>query len=75
MRLACVLDVSHSMAETYGPDSNGASKLERVKRFAKLLVASIGNEDQLSIVTFGTTAEVVVPLKRMTEEAQVCIFY
>ena len=72
MRLACVLDVSHSMGEQYGPDPLAPCKLERVKLFARLLVQhALGNEDQLAIVTFGTTAEVVLPLKRMTEDAQV----
>jgi len=71
MRIVVVLDVSHSMSESYGSDSK-LSKLERIKLFAKLLVKTIGHEDHLSMVTFGTTAEVVFPLRRMSTEAKVC---
>lgn len=72
MRVVVVLDVSHSMAEPYGSDSK-LSKLERIKLFAKLLVKTIGHEDHLSLVIFGTTAEVVFPLKKMSADAKVCI--
>lgn len=47
------------------------SKLDRVKTFAELLVKTIGHDDQLAIVTFGTTSRVVCPMKRMTDDAKV----
>lgn len=69
MRIVCVIDVSHSMSEPYGPDKK-LSKLERIKLFAKLLINTIGHEDHLSIVTFGTTAQVIVPLMKMSIDAK-----
>jgi len=47
------------------------SKLDRVKLFAELLIKTVGHDDQLAIVTFGTTAHVVSSMKRMTDEAKV----
>ena len=72
MRLVCVIDVSHSMAEPYGTDLT-LSKLDKVKLFAKLLVNTIGHEDHLAIVIFGTTAEVIAPLKKMSTDVKVYI--
>jgi len=47
------------------------SKLDRVKLFVELLIKTIRNEDMLAIVTFGTTARVVQPLRRMTDDVKV----
>ena len=81
LRVVCVVDVSHSMAEPYGAakvvgaadddETAGVSKLEQVKLFMQLLIKSMSQEEFLSIVTFGTNAKVVVPLKKMTQEAKV----
>ena len=47
------------------------SKLDRVKLFVELLIKTIGSDDMLSIVTFATSARVVQPLRRMTDDAKV----
>jgi hypothetical protein len=75
------------MAEPFGSDDiaeiAGSSrkmqkerltKLERVKLFAELLVKTIGHDDYLAIVTFGTTSRVVFSMRRMTDEAKVWIY-
>jgi len=49
------------------------SKLDRVKMFVELLIKTIRSDDMLAIVTFGTTARVVQPLRRMTDDAKVVI--
>ncbi len=58
------------MSEPYGPDET-LSKLERMKLFAQLLVRALSEEDFLGIVTFGTHADVVFPLTRMSEHEKV----
>ncbi|ELT98426.1 hypothetical protein CAPTEDRAFT_224679 [Capitella teleta] len=82
LRIVCVVDVSHSMAEPYGAarmasgtctgddEEAGVSKLEQVKLFMQLLIRSMSQEEFLAIVTFGTNSTVVVPLKKMTQEAK-----
>ncbi|KAK2169337.1 hypothetical protein LSH36_11g12001 [Paralvinella palmiformis] len=70
MRLVCVIDVSHSMAEPYGPDDD-VSKLDKVKMFIQLLIHSLNNDDYLSIVTFGTVSNVIFPLTRMSRDGKV----
>ena len=47
------------------------SKLDRVKLFVELLIKTIRSDDMLSVVTFGTTARVVLPLRRMSDDAKV----
>jgi len=49
------------------------TKLERVKMFVDLLIKTIRTDDMLSIVTFGTTARVVQPMRRMCDEAKVSL--
>lgn len=80
LRVVCVIDVSHSMAEPYGSakkvaddgdETTGVSKLDQVKLFMQLLIKSMGQEEFLSVVTFGTKAKVVVPLRKMTADAKV----
>jgi len=51
------------------------SKLDRVKMFVELLVKTIRNDDMLGIVTFGTTARVVLPLRRMSDDDKVSVEY
>ena len=53
------------------PSSAPLSKLDRVKMFVELLIKTIRNDDMLSVVAFGTTARVVLPLRRMSDEAKV----
>ena len=43
----------------------------QVKLFAQLLASTMDEEDYLGIVTFGTKANVVLPLMKMTPEAKV----
>lgn len=68
-RLVCVIDVSQSMGEGYGCED--VSKLDRVKAFVHLLMTSLNEEDSLAIVAFGTKAEVVCKLRKMTPDAKV----
>ncbi|ESO10795.1 hypothetical protein HELRODRAFT_167294 [Helobdella robusta] len=94
LRLICLIDVSHSMAECYGDrdvpgdsisgsSSNlsggpaataasaaGFSKLDRIKIFGKLLAEVIGEENQVGVVVFGTNAEVLLPMCKMTADAK-----
>jgi len=41
--------------------------------FVELLIKTIRNEDMLAIVTFGTTARVVLPLRRMSDDDKVSV--
>jgi len=70
--LLCFIQASTSQSsDTASP----LSKLDRVKLFVELLVKTIRNEDMLAIVTFGTTARVVQPLRRMTDDVKVGLIY
>ena len=44
-----------------------------MKLFVELLIKTIRNDDMLAIVTFGTTARVVQPLRRMADDAKVFV--
>ena len=69
-------DVAVFLQASTSPSSDTPSplsKLDRVKLFVELLIKAIRNDDMLSIVTFGTTARVVQPLRRMTDDAKVII--
>ena len=72
----CWSRVSIWQASSLSSESSPAtlSKLERVKMFVELLIKTIRNEDMLAIVTFGTTARVVLPLRRMADDAKVLSF-
>ena len=70
LRLTVVIDISHSMSEPYGADDQ-MSKLDKVKLFAQLLAATMDEEDYMGIVTFGTVAQIVMPLTKMDPEAKV----
>ena len=74
LRLAVVIDISHSMEEVYGPDDQ-MSKLEKVKLFAQLLASTMDEDDYLAIITFGTKANIALPLMKMTPEAKVRRFF
>jgi len=47
------------------------SKLDRVKLFVELLIKTVRSDDMLAVVTFGTSARVVQPLRRMSDDAKV----
>ena len=49
------------------------SKLDRTKIFINILVQQMKAEDYLGIVAFGTTAKLISPLVKMTEDNKVRI--
>ncbi|KAF5739809.1 hypothetical protein HS088_TW12G01020 [Tripterygium wilfordii] len=59
--LVTVLDVSDSMT---------GAKLQMLKRAMRLVVASLGSTDRLSIVAFSVNPKRLLPLRRMTAPGQ-----
>ncbi|KAL1534258.1 E3 ubiquitin-protein ligase WAV3-like isoform X2 [Salvia divinorum] len=59
--LVAVLDVSASMT---------GLKLEMLKRAMRLVIASLGSTDRLSIMAFSAAPKRLLPLRRMTLEGQ-----
>lgn len=59
--LVTVLDVSGSMT---------GAKLEMLKRAMRLVIASLGSADRLSILAFSAAPRRLMPLRRMTPQGQ-----
>lgn len=59
--LVTVLDVSGSMT---------GAKLEMLKRAMRLVIASLGSADRLSILAFSAAPKRLLPLRRMTPQGQ-----
>ncbi|KAF5740117.1 hypothetical protein HS088_TW11G00182 [Tripterygium wilfordii] len=59
--LVTVLDVSDSMT---------GAKLQMLKRAMRLVIASLGSTDRLSIVAFSASPKRLLPLRRMTAPVQ-----
>lgn len=59
--LVTVLDVSGSMS---------GAKLEMMKRAMRLVIASLGSADRLSILAFSAAPNRLLPLRRMTAQGQ-----
>lgn len=59
--LVTVLDVSGSMT---------GAKLEMLKRAMRLVIASLGSADRLSILAFSAAPSRLLPLRRMTPQGQ-----
>jgi len=72
MMMMMTLFCTYTQASSLSSDSQAPlSKLDRVKMFVELLIKTIRSEDMLAIVTFGTTARVVLPLRRMSDDDKV----
>jgi len=72
--VCCVIDVSGSMAdeakiqdETGNKEGFGLSILDLVKHAVRTIISSLGDQDQLALVTFTDQAAVALGLTKMTD--------
>ena len=71
--VCCVVDVSGSMQITASVQDNDGKQLENeqlsilcvVKHAVRTVINALGTEDRLSLVSFSSTAKVVLPLTKM----------
>lgn len=70
LTLVLVLDVSGSMAliDNFKDVENQVNRLDLVIHSVKLIIKMMGPEDQLGLVTFNSTAHVIFPLAKMTDD-------
>lgn len=71
--IVCVLDVSYSMdgrATMHGDEEgrSGLSLLDIVKHATKTVIESLSSHDSLGIVTYSTSSEIILPVKKMSHK-------
>lgn len=69
VRIVLLVDRSGSMLHKIGRHSRHA-KITKVKHFAKQLIASLDEGDEVGVVTFGESAEIFFPMEKLTENAK-----
>lgn len=65
----CLIDVSGSMDEVVGAAEGGKAftRLDLVKHVLNVLVASLNDNDQMSLITFSDDSEIILDLVNMTQ--------